>query len=164
MVTVSLCSRQFLYPSFTNWNNLLPYRQLQRFICGKNFPGIEVFMLWCFLEKNLFLIIGLRVCLIPTDTHLFNKETCLWNQWDFRTAHRRKYEDQVGANFHIGTKYLYQNNRTCWDLLTLIDNLKPKASDETKHWPEIYGEMALFYSWSSWVFLVLKQCMIIREC
>lgn len=53
-----------------------------------------------------------KVCLIPTDTHLFNKETCLWNQWDFRTAHQRKYEDQVGADFHIGTKYLYQNNRT----------------------------------------------------
>ena len=53
---------------------------------------------------------------------------------------------------------------TCGDLLTLIDDLKPKASDEMKHWPEIYGEMALFYSWSSWVFLVLKQCMIIRGC
>lgn len=51
------------------------------------------------------------VCLIPTDTHLFYKETSLWNQWDFRTTHQRRYENQVGANFHFGAKHLYQNNK-----------------------------------------------------
>lgn len=77
---------------------------------GKNFPWNRSIHGVMFPRKNLFLIIGLResFALIPTDTHLFNKETCLWNQWDFRTAHQRKYEDsQVGADFHIGTKYLY---------------------------------------------------------
>lgn len=66
------------------------------------------------------------VCLIPTDTHLFHKETSLWNQWDFRATHQREYENQVGANFHFGVKYLYQiiKQSICSHLLALIDNLK----------------------------------------
>lgn len=112
MVIVSLCSRQFLYPCFTNWNDL-PYRQLWRFICGKNFPGIEVFMLWCFVEKKFIPDNRLQsVCLIPTDTHLFHKETSLWNQWDFRATHQREYENQVGGKFSLWSQIPLSNNKT----------------------------------------------------
>lgn len=52
------------------------------------------------------------ICLIPTDTHLLHKETSLWNQWEFRTTHRGNTKIRLGATFHFGTKYLYQNDRT----------------------------------------------------
>lgn len=53
-----------------------------------------------------------NICLIPTDTHLFHKQTSLWNQWDFRTTHQGNMKIRLGATFHFRTKYLYQNDRT----------------------------------------------------
>lgn len=52
------------------------------------------------------------VCLIPTDTHLFHKETSLWNQWDFRATHQREYENQVGGKLSLWSQIPLSNNKT----------------------------------------------------
>lgn len=62
-------------------------------------------------KKNILDNRPQSVCLIPTDPHMFHKEISIWSWWDFKTSHQRKFENQVGANFHIGAKYLYHSNK-----------------------------------------------------
>lgn len=50
---------------------------------------------------------------------------------------QRKYENQVGANFHFGVKCLYQSNKTIHMLgyFSSYWQFKGKASNEMKHLP-----------------------------
>lgn len=114
-------------------NNILLQRFNDLFV-GK-FPGTKAFS-YMFLRK-IFLIIRFRMSDYFPLIHICSKKRLFFRISGILEIPRRKYENQVGANFHFGVKYLYQSNETihmlgyfssCWQF-------KGKASNEMKHLP-----------------------------
>lgn len=90
------------------------------------FPGIKAFI-YKFLRK-IFLIISFRMSAYFSLIHICSKKRLFFRISGILETPQRKYENQVGANFHFGVKYLYQSNKKsiCWDILAHTGNLKAK--------------------------------------
>lgn len=69
--------------------------------------------------------------------HICSKKRLFFRISGILDTPQRKYENQVGANFHFQVKYLFQSNKKIHMLgyLSSYWQFKGKASNEMKHLP-----------------------------